>query len=81
MCNHKPICCVVNTLVLVGALNWGLVGIGSLAKINLNLVNLIFGSWPVVESVVYILVGVAAVMMGVMFLKTKDCPCNKVEKK
>jgi len=51
------------TLVLVGAVNWGLTGIGMLANTNLNIVNLIVGSWPVLEAIVYILVGVAAVLM------------------
>ena len=43
------------TLVIVGGLNWGLVGL-----LNMNLVNLIFGSIPVLEKVVYILVGLSA---------------------
>lgn len=43
------------TLVVVGALNWGLIGL-----FNFNLVNMIFGSMGGVENLVYILVGVAA---------------------
>jgi uncharacterized protein len=53
---------LVNILVIVGALNWGLVGIGGFAGTNLNVVNLILGAWPMVEWIVYILVGVAGVM-------------------
>lgn len=49
-------------LVLIGALNWGLVGIGDFIGQNLNVVNLVLGGWPQVESVVYVLVGLAAVM-------------------
>lgn len=45
-------------LVIVGALNWGLVG---LAK--LNLVMTLLGSWPLVERVVYVLVGLAGLAM------------------
>lgn len=48
-------------LVMVGALNWGLVGIGGFAGANWNLVSLILGSWPQVEWLVYILVGLSAV--------------------
>ncbi len=48
-------------LVIVGALNWGLVGIGSLLGTNLNLVNLLLGSWPMIESIVYLLVGISAI--------------------
>jgi len=47
-------------LVVVGALNWGLVGIGYFVGANLNLVNILFGTWPMIENVVYLLVGVAA---------------------
>ncbi len=48
-------------LVIVGALNWGLVGVGSFMGSNWNLVNMILGSMPQLESIVYILVGLAAV--------------------
>lgn len=44
-------------LVIVGALNWGLVGL-----FDFNLVMTIFGSWPMVERVIYVLVGVGAVV-------------------
>ena len=43
-------------LVIVGALNWGLVGL-----FGFNLVNTLFGYSATVESLVYILVGVSAV--------------------
>jgi len=43
-------------LVIVGGLNWGLVGV-----FDLNLVNKILGSVELIEKVVYIVVGVAAV--------------------
>jgi uncharacterized membrane protein YuzA (DUF378 family) len=46
-------------LVIVGALNWGLVGLGQLIDANLNLVNLLLGSFPTLEAVVYLLVGAA----------------------
>jgi len=46
-------------LVIVGALNWGLVGLGNLVDANWNLVNLVLGSMPVLESIVYVLVGLA----------------------
>ncbi|MEK7131507.1 MAG: DUF378 domain-containing protein [Patescibacteria group bacterium] len=45
-------------LVLVGALNWGLVG-----GFGFNLVNSLLGNMPMAEKVVYILVGLSAVMM------------------
>ena len=46
-------------LVIVGALNWGLVGIGNFINTNLNLVTLIFGSIPALEALIYLVVGLA----------------------
>jgi len=46
-------------LVIVGAINWGLVGIGLFIGANWNLVNLLLGSIPILESTVYVLVGLA----------------------
>lgn len=45
-------------LVIVGALNWGLVGL-----LNVNVVNSLLGAWPAVEKVVYILVGVSGLWL------------------
>ncbi len=50
-------------LVVIGGLNWGLVGIGAFAKANLNVINLILGKISVLESVVYVLVGLSALYM------------------
>lgn len=46
-------------LVIVGAINWGLVGIGNFVGSNWNLVNLIFGSVPILEDLIYVVVGLA----------------------
>ena len=48
-------------LIIVGGLNWGLVGLGGFMGSNWNLVNLILGSWPALELLVYVLVGASAV--------------------
>lgn len=48
-------------LLAIGGLNWGLVGLGGFFGGNWNVVNLVLGAWPMVEWVVYVLVGVAAV--------------------
>ena len=45
-------------LVIVGGLNWGLVGL-----LNINLVTLLFGSIPILVQIVYILVGISALYM------------------
>lgn len=52
-------------LVLIGALNCGLVGIGYFIKANLNVLNIILGNWPnieYIEYIVYILIGVSAIV-------------------
>lgn len=51
---------VAYVLVIIGALNWGLVGAGYFAGADWNVVGMLLGSWPVVENAVYLLVGVAA---------------------
>lgn len=45
-------------LVIVGGLNWGLVGV-----FDFNLVDAIFGDMSGISSVVYALVGLAAVYL------------------
>ncbi len=46
---------VALVLVIVGGLNWGLVGL-----LNLDLVAAIFGAGSLLAQIVYILVGLAA---------------------
>ena len=70
---------IVFILLLVGGLNWGLVGLGMLLGSNLNVVNLLLGSWPTVEAIVYLLVGLAALEKVVamsMGKCSKDGKCN-----
>jgi uncharacterized membrane protein YuzA (DUF378 family) len=51
-------------LVVVGALNWLLIGLsGLLGMNNWNLVNLIFGASPMLENLVYVLVGLSGVWL------------------
>ncbi|MFH0978389.1 MAG: DUF378 domain-containing protein [Candidatus Woesearchaeota archaeon] len=45
-------------LVIIGGLNWGLVG-----AFNLNLVTAIFGGISMLVTIIYILVGLAALYM------------------
>lgn len=52
-------------LLVIGGLNWGLVGLGGFANANWNVVNMLLGSWPQVEWAVYVLVGLSAVMLSV----------------
>ena len=72
---------LVIILVFIGGLNWGLVGLGMLLDMNLNVVNLLLGSWPIVEAIVYLLVGIAAIMMFVTHLQKKCSMCTCEEPK
>lgn len=49
---------VAMILVIVGGLNWGLVG-----AFQYNLVDGVFGFMPVIARIVYVLVGLAALWM------------------
>ncbi len=57
----KSVHMVAWILVMVGALNWGLVGLGGFMGSDWNLVRMILGSMPALEWLVYVLVGVSAV--------------------
>ena len=62
---------VAKILVIIGGINWGLVGLGMLMAQDLNVVHMVFVSMPMVEAIVYLLVGVAAVA------KIFGCKCGK----
>lgn len=53
----KALHIVAFILLVVGGLNWALYAFG------INLVNIILGSWPMLEKVVYVLVGLSAVYL------------------
>ncbi len=62
---------VAYTLLWVGGLNWGLVGL-----LNYNLVESLLGSWPGVVTIVYIAVGAATVYVAATHMG--DCKvCSK----
>jgi len=60
-------------LMVIGALNWGLVGLGGWFGGDWNVVSMLFGSWPWLESLVYVLVGVSGVMALAGGCKCKAC--------
>ena len=47
-------------LVLIGALNWGLIGL-----FNFNLVTFLFGDMTLLSRIVYSLVGISAIIVTV----------------
>jgi uncharacterized membrane protein YuzA (DUF378 family) len=60
-------------LLIIGGLNWGILGLGMLLNKmpEWNVVGMLLGSWPTVLAVVYLLVGVAAIV------KIFGCRCKK----
>ncbi len=80
MCNSK--CCskkggafflISKVLLVIGGLNWGLVGLGMLfGKMDSwNVVHMLLGSVSMLEGIVYLLIGIATI--GLMF----SCKCKK----
>ena len=68
---NKGVHMITFLLVMIGALNWGLMG-----AFGFNLVTYLLGSWPMVERVVYILVGVSAIVEIAMHPSMCSC-CMK----
>lgn len=67
-------------LVIVGGLNWGLIALGNWMGSNLNVVNLILGSYPMIENLVYLLVGISALVILVGHKKgCRECNPSGVQ--
>ena len=49
--------CLAKWLLIVGGLNWGLIGL-----FEYDLVTSLLGSWPWLVKLIFVLVGLAAVM-------------------
>lgn len=60
-------------LLIIGGINWGLVGV-----FHFNLVEAVFGHFPVVVQVVYGLVGVSALYAIYDWVVRKGGCCDKV---
>jgi len=54
-------------LLVVGGLNWGILGLTG----STNVVWMIFGTWPMLVNLIYILVGLSAVYVGWMAMSKK----------
>ncbi len=58
---------IVLTLVIIGALNWFLVGL-----FEFNLVDSIFGSLSLITRIIYIIVGLAGLWSIAFYSKLSD---------
>lgn len=55
-------------VTIVGALNWGLIGL-----FDFNLVNAIFGNMKVLEKIIYALVGICGLInIGILFMNFEE---------
>lgn len=75
----KKLKSLVLLLLVVGGLNWGLVGL-----FDMNLVTMLFGEGSMGAKVVYALVGVAAVLKVICWLsgpcRSGSCHSGKCER-
>ena len=55
---------VALTLIIIGAINWGMVGL-----FDVNLVTLLFGEDSVLTNIVYALVGISGLISTGLLLK------------
>ncbi len=55
------------TLVIIGAVNWGLIGI-----FKLDLVNLIFGNMTWISRIIYTLVGLSGVYLLSLYGRVRE---------
>lgn len=63
----KALNCVALTLVIIGAINWLLVGL-----FKFNLVDAIFGSLSILTRIIYIIVGIAGLWCIAFYSKLSD---------
>jgi len=74
----KSLHMVAWVLVMIGGINWLLIGIGGFIGADWNVVHLILGSLPTIEWLVYILVGLSAVYEIVKHKNNcKECSAPK----
>jgi uncharacterized membrane protein YuzA (DUF378 family) len=64
MAEMKVLDWIAYILVIIGAVNWGLLG-----AFKFNVVNVVLGSIPILETIVYVLVGIAGLYL--IYLLTK----------
>lgn len=66
--SNNPLITTIHLLSSIGAINWGLVGL-----FNFNLVTLLFGSFPIIVTILYIIIGFCGVYsflcLGKLFCK------------
>ena len=67
LCKMKIIDKIALVLIIIGAINWGLIGI-----FNFNLVSTLFGDMSIISRIVYILVGISGIWGIRLLFNDKD---------
>lgn len=62
--NWLDVVCLI--LIIIGAINWGLIGF-----FNLDLISVIFGNMSMITRIIFAVVGIAGIYSLVLFWKLK----------
>ncbi len=65
--DNKALNCIALTIAIIGALNWGLIGI-----FRFDLVAFIFGNMSWLSRLVYIIVGVVGLYLLTFYMRLSD---------
>ena len=77
MNQKSPLCTLVCVLLVIGALNWVLQGLGFLVSgANWNVVNLLLAKWQTAEAVVYVIIGLAGLYKLIVWGKCCGSSCS-----
>ena len=63
----KIIRCIALTIVIIGAVNWGMIGF-----FEFNLVSFLFGGMSIVSRVIYALVGISGLYLITFYGRLSD---------
>lgn len=59
--------CTALTIAIIGAINWGLIGL-----FKFNLVSFLFGEMSLLSRIVYILVGLCGLYLVTFYMRLSD---------
>lgn len=64
---NKVLDCIALTIVIIGAINWGLIGL-----LDFNLVASIFGSMSLISRIIYAAVGICGLYLITFYMALAD---------
>lgn len=70
------LCKIVGAIAIIGALNWGLIGVA-----NFNLIEYIFGVGSVTSHIIYTIIGLSGLaLLASFFMVCPHCCCRSKDK-